>query len=333
MGGIGVLDLHCDTLSKIIETKESPMDYNFINTNFHVDLNKLKCGNYLLQCFAVFVDTKNIRNPASKALDQIEIFHSLVNKYNGFMEQVFKYQDIEHNIKNGKLSAILTIEDGSLIGGDLNLLEAYYKLGVRIITLTWNYENDLGFPNVVIKKGDKIFSQRANKFLGLKQKGIDFIKRMEELGIIIDVSHLSDGGFWDVYNNTQKPFIASHSNARKLCSHVRNLTDEMILAISKRGGVIGVNYNNDFLCNNGYEGNRISTVKAIANHIDYISSIGGIEVVALGSDFDGIECELEIKDASYMSMLESELRNRKYTNTEIEQIFYKNAMHLFAKCI
>lgn len=326
--GIGVVDLHCDTLSKI-----NDLNSDFYHSNFHIDINKLKKGNYLMQCFAVFVDTKSTLNPIVKALNQIEMFHSISNKYKEYLEPVYKFQDIEQNKNRGLISALLSIEDAALIGDDLEMLEVFYKLGVRMITLTWNYENQWGFPNVVVKKEEEIFRQRANKFIGLKPKGYDLIKKMQELGIVIDVSHLSDKGFWDVYNNTTKPFVASHSNARSMCNHVRNLTDEMIIAIAKKDGVIGVNYNNDFLLNNGFKGNRISTVKAIANQIDYIIKIGGNEVVALGSDFDGISCELEMKDASNIGMLEGELRNRNYTNDQIENIFYKNALRVFKQCL
>ena len=148
---------------------------------------------------------------------------------------VYSYDDIIKNQKNNKMSALLSIEEGGACKGDLALLRNFYRLGVRMMTLTWNYENELSFPN------GHFYDEKSKERRGLKEKGFEFINEMERLGMIIDVSHLSDDGIYDVYNNTKNPFIASHSNARSICSHQRNLTDDMIKKIGERGGIIGVN--------------------------------------------------------------------------------------------
>ncbi|MPM62964.1 hypothetical protein SDC9_109842 [bioreactor metagenome] len=195
-----------------------------------------------------------------------------------------------------------------------------------MMTLTWNYENELAYPN------GYFYNEEKNEKKGLKEKGFEFINEMERLGIIIDVSHLSDDGIYDVYNNTSKPFIASHSNARNLCSHQRNLTDDMIKKIGERGGLIGVNFYSSFL-NNNYKSSDISKIEDIINHIKYISNIGGINCVGIGSDFDGIDCPLEFENSSNMQLIYDKMKNSGFKEEDIEKVFYKNALRLFKELL
>ena len=155
---------------------------------------------------------------------------------------------------------------------------------------------------------------------------------MEKLGMIIDVSHLSDDGIYDVYNNTKKPFIASHSNARGLCSHQRNLTDDMIRKIADRGGLIGANFYSTFL-NDNYSGKDMSRIKDIVEHMKYIANVGGIDCVGIGSDFDGIDCPLEFENSSNMQLIYHEMKKSGFSENEIEKVFYKNALRLFEELL
>ena len=166
-----------------------------------------------------------------------------------------------------------------------------------MICLNWNYVNGVGYPNY-----GKINDNGIPDFItpntsdGLTKFGFEMIKKMNELGIIIDVSHLSDKGFWDCINTSTKPIVASHSNARGLCKHVRNLTDEMIVALHKNGGVMGMNYCAAFLSDDEEEGRN--TIKMTVEHIKYIKNLVGVDVIALGSDFDGIDPNIELSNAS-----------------------------------
>ena len=155
---------------------------------------------------------------------------------------------------------------------------------------------------------------------------------MVRLGMIIDVSHLSDDGIYDVYNNTKNPFIASHSNARSLCSHQRNLTDDMIKKIGHRGGLIGVNFYSSFL-NNNYKSNDMSKIEDIIDHMKYIANMGGIDSVGIGSDFDGIDCPLEFESAENMQLIYNSMKKSGFKEEDIEKIFYKNAMRLFKELL
>ena len=179
----------------------------------------MKQGDYMLQVFAAYTDIKE-GDSLVNALRTIDLFHNEVEANKDDIGIVLTYNDILKNIEQNKMSALLSIEEGACCKGNIQLLRNFYRLGVRMMTLTWNYENELGFPNEIID--DKLVLDR-----GLKKSGFEFIEEMENLGIIIDVSHLSDAGFYDILNNTKKPFVASHSNARSICGHRRNMTDDM----------------------------------------------------------------------------------------------------------
>ena len=155
------------------------------------------------------------------------------------------------------------------------------------------------------------------------------VKEMNRLGIIIDVSHLSDAGFYDVLKYTTGPFVASHSNARAVCNHCRNLTDDMIRELAKRGGVTGINYAADFLREVPEGEKNFSYISDMVKHIKHIVEVGGIDCVGLGSDFDGIEQNLEMKDASYLPQLADALRAEGFSEEDIEKIFYKNVLRVF----
>ena len=200
-----------------------------------------------------------------------------------------------------------------MLEGKIEHLKEFYDLGVRMMTLTWNHENEIGYPH-----NRPEFSKR-----GLKRFGEEVVEKMNELVMIVDVSHLSDAGFYDVARLSKKPFIATHSNSRAMKNHSRNLNDDMIKILANSGGVTGINFCSAFLGN--YE---ISSIKDMVRHIKHIRNIGGIDVVALGSDFDGIENKVEISDVSEMGKLAIELEKEGFTTTEIEKIYYKNALRV-----
>ena len=162
---------------------------------------------------------------------------------------------------------------------------------------------------------------------GLKKKGIEFVELMEEIGMAVDVSHLGDAGFWDVAEIMKKPFAASHSNARAIAGHTRNLTDEMIRTIAERGGVMGINYCPVFL--DDREDGGTSRISAMVRHIKHIRNVGGIECIGLGSDFDGISGTLEIDSPSAVHLLEEALYRNGFTQTEVEKIFYRNVLRFY----
>ena len=332
-----VLDMHCDTVLLLLDKEEKWEIPSLLHNDLAIDIEKMEKGDYLLQNFALFTDQKKRDIPEYETMKLLDMYYRMMDENKDRIAPVLKYEDIEKNSKEGKLSAMLTLEDGGVVFDDLAMLRNYYRLGVRMICLTWNYENGVGYPNLLVNP-DFVNSavpnllQRVDTVNGLTDFGFDYIQEMERLGIIIDVSHLNDAGFWDVFDSTTKPFVASHSNARALCPVARNMSDEMILALAERGGVMGLNFCGDFLELHN-KPNGPSRIRAMVDQIKYIRDLAGIDVIALGTDFDGINCELEIEDASQMNKLEEALYKEGFTTEEVEKIFYKNALRVYKEVL
>ncbi|WP_050607845.1 dipeptidase [Clostridium niameyense] len=319
------IDLHCDTiyalmnkktcLNKSVTIKEGETLYE--NT-LGVDLKKLNSAHSLAQFFALFIDKSETKTPLKTCLKMLDFFYNELEKNKNYIRIAKNYQDIVKNNNDNKLSALLTIEEGGVLEGELYNLRNFYRLGVRLITLTWNFPNEIGFPNCKQKYMDK----------GLKPFGFKVIEEMNKLGMLIDVSHLSDAGFWDVANNSKKPFIASHSNARFITNHPRNLTDPMIKSLSERGGTIGINFERTFLGENDY-----GKIADMITHIKHIKKVGGINCISIGSDFDGIEVPSEVKNSSKIYKLITTLQKENFTENEIEKILYKNALRVIQEIL
>ncbi len=309
-----IIDLHCDTFMKLYKNDDK---YNFDENNLHIDLNKLLEGRSLAQFFAMYIYKKlNYKEYGFKSLfdytvSMIDYFHKVIEKYDT-IKYASDLSSLKKNEINSKISAFLSLEEGGVIGKNLDRLDILYNKGIRAITLTWNFPNSIGYPN--IKK------QYESK--GLTSFGREVVKKMNDLGILIDVSHLSDQGFYEVVSLTDYPVAATHSNARKIHKHSRNLTDDMIKKIADIGGIIGVNFCANFLNNK-----KKSYITDILRHMNHIKNVGGVEVLALGSDFDGISCELELKNYSFMQSLVDKMDDFGFGNEEIEKICFKNAMN------
>ena len=307
------IDLHCDTASRIYEE-----NLKLKSSLCSVDVEKLKKGNCLAQVFAFFVELKEGRDEYQYFSKMYDNFISEINENSHDIKIVRNMAELENAHLNGKIGAFLSIEEGEVLQGKLDNLREVYEKGIRIITLTWNFKNSLGYPNVGFKYKDK----------GLTKKGIELVEECEELGIIPDASHLSDRGFYDLIDICKKPFIATHSNARSICNHSRNLTDDMIKLLGNKGGVMGINFMNEFLGKS-----KISRIEDMITHIKHIKNVGGIEVISLGSDFDGIQNKVEIKDSSQFYKLHDALEKEKFTSNEIEKILYKNVERLFKEVL
>lgn len=315
-----VVDMHCDTLYQLDKHKELSLKEN----NLNISIEKMKKGDYLLQNFAVFTPLKTIDDPLLHVQHLIDCFYLEMDKNKEDIGIVYCFDDIRFD----RMNAMLTLEEGAVVQNDLSYLRNYYRLGVRMITLTWNYENGIGYPNFDINDNRHGFHCYDDKH-GLTDFGIEYVKECERLGIIIDVSHLSDAGFYDVLKNTTKPFVASHSNARGICDHARNMSDDMIIQLAKRGGVMGINFAADFL--NEHAG--ISRINDMVKHIKYIRDLAGIDCIGLGSDFDGIPQNLELKDASMMPLLCIALKKEGFSEEDIEKIFYKNVLRVYKEVL
>lgn len=320
-----VMDLHCDTISRIRELRAQGETCELRENRLHLDLKRMREGGYSMQTFALFTDADKEDNQFYASMELLDIFREEMKKNADWISQVITYADLEKNEQEGRLSALLSVEDGGVTMGLKDILEEYRKAGVRLMTLTWNYENALAYPNRVHTHLGKSYCGLPED-RGLKEKGIETLERMEELGIIPDVSHLSDGGFRDVAKYTKKPFIASHSNARAVSGHVRNLTDEMIREIAGRGGLIGLNFCVSFLRPDWRPKSRPEggTIEEMLHQLRYLINLGGSECIALGSDFDGIMEAPEIAGCEQMPHLAEAMEKDGFSQDVIEKVFHGN---------
>lgn len=323
-----VVDMHCDTIAELYYNHRDGGDMSILENNLHMDLKKMRKGDYLLQNFALFTHLGRVERPFEYAMKLVDTFYTELEAHPDLIGIVKSWGDIEKNRLAGRMSALLTLEEGAVCQGELAYLRDFYRLGVRMMTLTWNFRNELAFPN---KMEPRCVPDTEN---GLTETGIAFVEEMERLGMIIDVSHLNDAGIWDVFRYTKKPFVASHSNARALAGHPRNLTDEMIRALAERGGVAGINFCAAFLRDgeNGVEATH-SYCRDMVAHMKHMKQVGGIGCIGLGSDFDGIGSIVEMEDCSGMQMLADEMRRQGFTESETEAVFSGNVLRLYKELL
>ena len=327
-----IIDMHCDTISKIWKRRKDGETVSLRKNDMHLDLLRMKQGGYLCQCFALFTHLQHLRDAgqdpyeAAKALS--DTFDTEVAANPDLVRPVTTAEQILANQKDGVISALKTIEEGAAYKGDPELVKTFYNMGVRKSTLTWNFENELAFPNRMTTDPDlgtpKMVPETEH---GLKPAGKDVILLMEELGMLIDISHLGDKGIFDIFDivKNDTPVLASHSNARAVTPHPRNLTDEMLRLIADHGGVTGINFCIAFL----NENSDVSRVEDMIRHIRYIRNVGGIDMIGLGTDYDGIGGTLELKGGQDMQKLADALSLAGFTTGEIEKIFYKNVLRVY----
>ena len=314
-----VWDLHCDTLYELRRAEKAGAPKSFLHNDLHIDLEKLQQGDYLLQCFAAYVDLADPApgaDPLVSVLEEIDIFKRLMAAYPEKIAPVYTAADLERNRAEGKLSAMLTVEEGGCCKGSLGVLRRLQELGVRMMTLTWNHENCLAYPHRPAEFQNK----------GLKPFGLEIVQRMDELGMVVDVSHLSDAGFWDVVKHGTRPFMATHSNSREVRNVSRNLSDEMIRALADRGGIMGLNFYSDFLSDD-----PVGRIDDMLRHCRHIMNVGGEQVLGLGTDFDGMETEIEVNGAGEMPKLAQAMDRAGFSTDQIEGICYRNAERFFAR--
>lgn len=349
---MGLIDMHCDTISKIFQGPEAR---SLKKNDLCIDIEKMKKADSILQYFACFIHaaahevkvvgeqkrteieldwTKNFQNSnlaefsISEAAWDMGWFEAkamlarLKEEECTELKIITSCAQIEENKKNHVISGMATVEEGGILNGKIERVQELYDLGVRLITLTWNYENAIGFPNH--RKGSIMQKE-------LKPFGIEVVKKMNELGMLIDVSHLSDGGFWDCIKYSEVPIVASHSNARAICSHPRNLTDEMLKALAEKGGVSGLNLYPAFLADAG-----VAVNADIASHALHMIRVAGEDVVAIGTDFDGFGGELDKDYASNIGMMEKvwdAFKKVGITERQIDKIQYGNAWRVMQEVI
>lgn len=299
-----IIDMHCDVLLKLYDSKGK---WKFQNSpELDTSFENLKKGGVKVQAFAIFIDPETKSDEKFQAaLDQIHYFYSDVLGNNPSMIHMKEWSDFDQ-LKDGEIGALLTLEGADAIGNDLEKLSILYQLGVRSIGLTWNNAN-LVADGCGEKRG-----------AGLTSFGSEVIAFNNKHKILTDVSHLCEKAFWDVMDETKYP-IATHSNSKVLCNHVRNLTDEQAKAMFDKNGMIHVVYAPHFVKEQGE-----ATISELINHIDHFCWLGGVKQIGLGSDFDGIRNKVrDLEDASKQQNVINELLKR-YSEDEVKGFAYQN---------
>lgn len=307
---VPVIDAHCDTLTVLSQQNRT---LGITSNQGHLDLPRLRKGKVNVQFFAIFVSPEYNDDPVKYTEDIIEQFNKELAINSDLLSHVCTYDEIHKSLLKDKTCAILTIEGGEALKGKIEKLDDYFNLGVRGLTLTWNGRNELG-------DGVGLGTQAS----GLTVFGREVVERMSELGMIIDVSHLSETGFWDVISEVRVPIAATHSNCKEICDHPRNLTDQQIRSIAEKGGVIGVTYVPQFIDINS------PSIDKLMDHIDHLYQVGGVSCIGLGSDFDGIDITTKgLHDCSVaVPNIENALIKRGYTTGQIELILGDNWLRI-----
>jgi len=310
-----IIDTHCDALLKLQLAKNGE-EYGLQPLNFthaeeiETNLRRLEAGRVKVQFFAIFIHPNTASDLKwQHALEQVDLFYSEVLGKNPKMKQIKDWHEIEQ-LKEDEIGAVLALEGADAFGNDLMKLRILYRLGVKSLGLTWNN------PNLC---ADGVGDSRG---AGLTDLGRQVVQLNNEHKVFTDVSHLAERGFWDVMELADYP-IASHSNARALCDHPRNLSDEQIKAMFKKDGLIHVVFTPPFI----RKDETSATIKQVIEHIDHLYSLGGKDKIGFGSDFDGIFHHVtDLEHAGKYKNLINELL-KHYTEDEVRGFAYQNFLN------
>lgn len=320
------MDAHIDTLLEIMVPPARPIKvptprkFGERSSKGHVDLPRLLESGVDLQIFAVYIQPEyKIERALHRALQVIDRFYKELHDHEDKMMLFTKVSDVREAEKHGKIAAMLSIEGGEAVEADLGILRMLHRLGLRAMTLTWNERNQIA---------DGAGEGRTKG--GLTNFGVELVKEMNNIGMVVDVSHLSDPGFFDAIETTTKPVIASHSNCRAICNHRRNLTDDMIKILADNGGVMGMNFSAAFVDENKEK----ATLERVLDHVGHIVKVASVDHVGIGSDFDGIENTPKgLEDVTRMPYLTEGLLKRGYKEDDIRKILGENFLRVFSEVI
>lgn len=351
------VDTHADTPSEFLD---HPFDLGIANSSGMLDYPRMKAGGLDAEFFAAYVPSKYAnKGAAAYCLKIMETIHEMVDRYPSMARFATSTTEMRSAVRDGRRAILIGIEGGHAIEDSLDLLRAFYRFGARYMTLT--HTNTNGWADS---------SSDEAKHNGLSPFGRDVVREMNRLGMLVDISHVSDKTFWDAIETSRAPLIASHSSARALAEHKRNMTDDMLRAMAKNHGVVMVNFYPVFLSTEAAVASKerekrlapqIAELKAkdpaegevykagmkelmsanplpkvpytrIVDHIDYIVKVAGIDSVGIGSDFDGIPATPEgMEDVSKLPSIRQELKKRGYSEGDIRKIMGENFMRVFAE--
>ena len=310
------IDLHCDTLSKLYVARRENEALHLAGAPFQVSLEKAALWQGFCQTLAIWTPVGiSSREAYQRFYNVLSLFKNELLRSGSQVALCRNAAEIEQCVSQKKTAVLLSVEGGRSAMGNLEILNDFYAEGVRIFSLTWNERNALADGAGVPDAG------------GLTPLGRAFVAEIERLGMILDVSHLSDRSFWDVCEIAKKPFIATHSNARAVCRHRRNVTDEMFDEIVKREGLIGINLAREFLNDTASDANASSVVR----HIEHFLQRGGAKTIAMGADFDGAHVPEELAGIDRMHLIAEALLKANHPQSLVDDIFWNNTLSFLKK--
>ncbi|HHX75309.1 MAG TPA: membrane dipeptidase [Firmicutes bacterium] len=310
-GSFFIADGHCDTVHLFARE-----DYQFgrRNTKGHLDLCRLREGGVKLQFFALFIEPEY--KPYQALQRALQLAGHLLREINKHREEIVlvkTIKDLEECLQWPKIAALMALEGGEPLEGGTEIVEVFYRLGLRCVGLTWNQRNGLA---------DGVGVGRAAG--GLTKAGKILVRSLHRLGIVVDAAHLAPRSFYDLLETAEKPVFVSHANAKALCAHPRNLDDEQLRALREQGGVMGMSFYPGFIAQN-----NTATLEHLLDHFCHVAEVAGVEILALGSDFDGIETVLpELPDVTCLPVLVEGLQRRGFSPTEVQAILGGNVLKL-----
>lgn len=358
-----IIDTHADTPGRLVDEN---FDLGQDAGSGYLDFNKIKAGNLGAEFFSIWVEPQaNKGNESKRALDMIDSVYEQARRHPDKMMMAFSTRDIMTAHREHKLAALMGVEGGHAIEGDIRILRDYYRLGVRYMTLTWSNTNEIGDSS-----GD-MTNKNIQHHDGLTDFGRQVVLEMNRLGMMVDISHVADSTFYQTIELSRAPVIASHSSARALTSAPRNMTDEMLVALARKNGVAQANFYCAFISQKYFDGahklaadkdpdylkvqelfikpQTPATAKELAeakarlapklprpplsdliDHIDHMVKVAGVDHVGLGSDFDGIDCSPQgLDSAADLPKITEALYQRGYKATDIDKILGGNLLRVF----
>ncbi len=309
-----VFDGHCDTLLEILSGKRK---FDERSRKGHIDLPRLREGGVTAQVFAVYLEDQYLPAGAVKqTLRMLDTLHHELDAHPDAFTLATRAADIEAAKRQGKVAAVVGLEGAEALEGDLATLRMFYRLGVRLLTVAWSRRN---------QAADGVGELRTGG--GLTTFGVELVHECNRLGVLLDISHLAPAGVKEVLEISSQPVIASHSNAYALCAHKRNLTDEQLQAVARKGGVVCVVFVPVFIT----AARKDASLEKLLDHIDYIVRVAGIDHVGLGSDFDGFSPPppVGLEDVTRMPGITAGLVQRGYSEADIRKILGENFMRVF----
>lgn len=316
-----IVDGHCDTLIPIrdgerrLGERRQPRPDGGVLTSQHIDLPRLQEGGVTAQTFACFVRQPYLPSDATnEALRLIDAFYNALDENPQTLLLATTAADVERAKAQGQVAGLISLEGAEALEGDLAVLRTFYRLGVRMLGLTWNWRN---------QAADGLSEARTGG--GLTEFGVALVCEANRLGVILDVAHLAPAGVRDVLALSEAPVVASHANARALCDHPRNLSDAQLEGIAASGGLVGVTFVPSFLAQNPLQ----ASLDRVLDHVDYIVHKIGVDHVGLGSDFDGFGSVLRgLEDVAHLPALTAGLVARGYSDDQATKILGGNYLRI-----